>query len=123
MSDRPDRYQADGALHSWIDRVARLEDVAQHHFGHGGDRGVLEIQFKTAAGRDRLRPHLGDIGYVGAFIQRRSAWLAGVSLRGIHLLRIARQGVERANFVEDVDIIGAARTHRLRIAGCEQDSG
>ena len=56
MSDRPDRYQPDGALHSWIDRVARLEYVSQRHLGHSVRRGVLEIQFKlpVAIGCDRI---------------------------------------------------------------------
>ena len=121
LGNRPDGYQADGALHPRIDRVACLQDVAQHHLGDGGDRRVFEIEFKAVAGCDRLRPRLGDVGHLGAFEHHRAAALAGIGLGGIHLLRITRQGVERADLVEHVDIGAVAGTHGRR--NCRMPAG
>ncbi|OIQ70273.1 hypothetical protein GALL_481140 [mine drainage metagenome] len=47
---RPYGHKAHGALHPRVDRVAGLQNVAQHHLGHGGDRRVFEIELKAVAG-------------------------------------------------------------------------
>jgi hypothetical protein len=49
--------------------------------------------------------------------------LAGIGLGGIHLLRLARQNVQRTNLVEHVDIGAVAGTHSRGIAGRQQADG
>ena len=46
LGHRPDGYETHSALHPRIDRITGLQDVAQNHFGHSGDRRVFKIDSK-----------------------------------------------------------------------------
>src|SRR5277367_394388 len=68
---RSHRNQADRTLDTWVDRVARLQNVPQHDLGDGRDRGAFEIEIEAVSARRGLRPRLGDISYFGALENHR----------------------------------------------------
>jgi hypothetical protein len=121
----PDRDQAYGALDPRVDRIADAHDIAEHDFGDGGDRRVLEVEIETAiAARRILWPFVGNRGYLHPFVERclRGAALAGRGTRrGIHRLVRAGHDVQRTHLVEDVNLRTLhARAERGRVAAGQQ---
>ncbi|MGY3440712.1 hypothetical protein ACVW17_000713 [Bradyrhizobium sp. USDA 4473] len=104
---RADRHQAHRALHPRVDGVADMQDVAEHDLGDGRHRRALEIQVEAIAIRCRLRPRVDHRGDFAALIHRGAdaAVLAALCpCQRVHLLRLARQQIQRAYLVGDVEL-------------------
>src|SRR5579864_5506396 len=125
--DRMHRYEADSTLDTRVNRVAGLQDIAEHHFGDGGDWRAFEIEIIAATVRRRLRTRTGNVGDLRTLIYHGlRPRTAARSSQTTRLLRIPRQDIKGTDLVDHIDIrIGdrASRINRGGVAGTERQKG